>query len=457
MCDYVNSAASAVPGWVGAGLPAVEECGNPNIDFARSLFAETTLVRLMACFDDVFFRWLPLNPLLGPIWSFRCTAWALALSLACAGCGSNSFEYEPNDLLAASLLREEGTQKPKPIAESASQVVESWFGSLGDPRWPTDKLQGMVGAENVVSMEGVQRSAGAVGRGNDKVERGLYRKHCVSCHGLSGDGRGAAAMLLSPYPRDFRRGTFKFKSTLHGSKPTRSDLVRTLHEGIPGTSMPSFAALEQSEEFQEDIEALVEYIRFLSIRGEVERKLIAKQIREGVELSPESAECVAVLQQIAGQWASAESKVLAIPTPPEWSAEEMQASIERGSQWYRSEITACAKCHGDEGRGDGASQDFDDWTKDWTILAGIDPKNPVEWKEMKPWGALKPVIDRPRNFAWSSFRGGGNRQDIFRRLVLGIEGTPMPPIARAEGNNPGLTDDQIWDLVHFVLSLGGNP
>jgi hypothetical protein len=68
--------------------------------------------------------------------------------------------------------------------------------------------------------------------------------------------------------------------------------------------------------------------------------------------------------------------------------------------------------------------------------------------------ALKPVIDQPRNFAWGGFRGGSEPTDLFRRLVLGIEGSPMPPIARAEGNNPGLTDDEIWDLVHYVMSLG---
>jgi len=31
----------------------------------------------------------------------------------------------------------------------------------------------------------------------------------------------------------------------------------------------------------------------------------------------------------------------------------------------------------------------------------------------------------------------------------------MPPIARAVNGNPGLTDDEIWDLVHYVQSLSG--
>lgn len=363
------------------------------------------------------------------------------------GCGSSALQYSPNELYAAGLLREEGSVEPDAVAEKAAEVVSQWFGTLDAPRWPKD-------VASVVDMESVLRSAGPVGRGNDKIERGLYRKHCVSCHGLTGDGHGPAAMVLAPYPRDFRRGTFKFKSTPHGSKPTREDLQHTLRSGLPGTAMPSFAALEQADEFAHDVEALVEYVRFLSIRGEVERKLITKHVREGVELVADAPECVEAMQQVVASWESAPARAVAIPEPPVLGESEMADSIARGRKLYLSELTACAKCHGPEGRGDGNSQDFDDWTKDWTLLAGIDPKDPRAWRAMKPFGALKPVFDRPRNFASGGFRGGSKPTDLFRRLVLGIEGSPMPPIARAEGNNPGLTDDEIWDLVHYVMSLG---
>ena len=42
-------------------------------------------------------------------------------------------------------------------------------------------------------------------------QRGLYRQHCVHCHGITGDGAGPTAQFLMPYPRDFRTGEFKFK------------------------------------------------------------------------------------------------------------------------------------------------------------------------------------------------------------------------------------------------------
>ena len=44
-------------------------------------------------------------------------------------------------------------------------------------------------------------------------KNGLFREHCVHCHGVTGDGLGPTAAFLNPYPRDYRPGVFKFKST----------------------------------------------------------------------------------------------------------------------------------------------------------------------------------------------------------------------------------------------------
>ncbi len=375
---------------------------------------------------------------------------AVALGML-VGCGNGDFGFEPNELHAASLMRESGDVDPRKAARDVATVVETWFGTPDAPAWPREFLTDSV---SDIDMEKVARCAGPVGRSEDEIERGLFRKHCVICHGITSDGNGSAAALLAPYPRDFRRGTFKFKSTAAGYKPTRSDLYETLTHGIPGTAMPSFAALNQSREFAHDIEDLVEYVRYMAIRGEVERRLLSKSIREGLAVDPNREEARQVAITVTQRWKESETASIPVPAPPTLNASEMAASVERGKQWYISELTACVKCHGPTGQGDGLSQDYDEWTKDWTVLAGIDPKHPRDWKEMKPHGALKPVIDRPRNFAYRAFRGGGDREDLFRRIVLGIEGTPMPPIARAQGGNPGLTDDQIWDLVHYVLSIG---
>ena len=72
---------------------------------------------------------------------------------------------------------------------------------------------------------------------------------------------------------------------------------------------------------------------------------------------------------------------------------------------------------------------------------------------MKRFGALKPVIDDSRNLTLGAFRGGSSREDIYRRIVLGIEGSPMPAVARKQNDNPGVTEQEIQDLVEYVLSL----
>ncbi len=104
----------------------------------------------------------------------------------------------------------------------------------------------------------------------------------MHCHGITGDGAGPTAAFLNPYPRDYRKGVYKFKSSKKGSKPTHEDLKMVLMEGIAGTAMPSFKLLPDQE-----VEALLHYVRYLTARGEVERKLFELA---ATDLAPESAE-----------------------------------------------------------------------------------------------------------------------------------------------------------------------
>ena len=379
----------------------------------------------------------------------------LCLLVPLTGCNSSGLNYKPNDLHAASLTHESSDSSPKEAASSVAAWLEKWFGTMDAPVWPAPLAD-----LHVVNMQAVERCAGPVGRLEDKVERGIFRKHCVTCHGLSGDGRGPAAMFLDPYPRDFRRGTFKFKSTPAGSKPTAEDLQQVLRYGIPGTSMPSFQALEESEEFANDVEDLSHYVQFLAIRGEVERRMLTKMLRDSEPLAPESQWPLEILRSVVDKWNDAPNQVLPNPSLPSWMSDPSESkerleAIAKGKELFSSELTACSKCHGSSGRGDGTSQDYDEWTKDWTVLAGIDPKQPGAWKAMKPFGALKPVIAKPRNLQWGGLHGGSDPISIYKRIVLGIEGTPMPPVARASNSNPGLTDEEIWCVVSYVQELGG--
>src|SRR5262249_10375993 len=98
----------------------------------------------------------------------------------------------------------------------------------------------------------------------------LYRRHCLHCHGVSGAGDGPTANFLYPRPRDYRPAKFKFTSTPNGAKPTRDDLRRTIRDGLHGTSMPAFESMMSASE----IDQVLEYVLFLSMRGETELALI---------------------------------------------------------------------------------------------------------------------------------------------------------------------------------------
>ncbi len=74
----------------------------------------------------------------------------------------------------------------------------------------------------------------------------LFQKHCASCHGIHGDGKGAAATYLRISPANLVKGPLKFKSHL-GKAPSREDLFRSITVGFPLSGMPSFGHLSPQD------------------------------------------------------------------------------------------------------------------------------------------------------------------------------------------------------------------
>lgn len=70
-----------------------------------------------------------------------------------------------------------------------------------------------------------------------------YIQYCARCHGATGLGDGPDAKRVPVTPRNFTRGTFKFRTTASGTPPTDTDLMNVLNHGLSGSGMPNFANL----------------------------------------------------------------------------------------------------------------------------------------------------------------------------------------------------------------------
>ena len=344
--------------------------------------------------------------------------------------------------------------------------------------------------------------------GEPAVERALggyslYRQHCLHCHGITGDGAGPTAEFLYPRPRDYRKGVFKFTSTTTGAKPTRLDLRKTLLNGLAGTSMPAFEALMSPQE----IEQVIDYVIFLSLRGETELGLIEEALIADEDApEPIPADIVQdVARSVINKWTMAEGQVVG---PPVRRVASTRDSIERGREMFLGRTPQkleCAGCHGALAQGNGPSfidrgifnkvitggdgMGLTHWDTDQARLLveeaigeryeelafeaeghhhslqgeaakfkesqHLEPfesylkKNMAVWKDgsFDDWG--QPI--RPANLNLGMYKGGRRPIDIYWRIAKGINGAKMP------GHFPAVQPDQIWDLVNFVLALPYDP
>ena len=235
----------------------------------------------------------------------------------------------------------------------------------------------------------------------------VYQERCVQCHGVSGDGDGPAAKFLYPRPRDYRKGLFKFTSTPYGFRPLRNDLERTIKAGIRGTSMPAFNLLHETE-----IQAVMDYVLMLTYRGEFEEGLV--NLADAEEAIDPALVKEEVLPLVTQRWVQAESQqVQPLTSQPKFTEEH----VALGKQAFLT--IGCAKCHGEDGRG----QMADNIGKD-------------------AWGRTTRAADLTSGM----LHGGQRPLDIYRRIYSGINGTPMPGFSSALQSQP----DTLWHLVAYV-------
>jgi mono/diheme cytochrome c family protein len=264
----------------------------------------------------------------------------------------------------------------------------------------------------------------------------VYQQRCSGCHGISGDGMGAAAPYLRPKPRDYRKAIYKFTSTPYGDRPARQDFVRTIRRGAKGTSMPAFPWLSN-----EDLEAVVDYVIYLSLRGRVEESvaLAADDYDEDEPL--DSVEFVDALESELRRWDVASARVVrAASAEPAFD----ENSVKLGRTLFIN--SSCYQCHGVDAKGQ------TEWLSEEFIAA--QQSAPPEKRILinyDAWGDPAPAADITARL----LHGGRRPIDIYRRIYTGINGTPMPAFGRIFAKDP----DAIWHMVHYVLHIvdGGDP
>ncbi len=362
-----------------------------------------------------------------------------SLLIAALGCGDPESHFPVNRV----YLKKQELAAQLELSDQQRQdivgVLELLFGTPDAPRVPD--LAGL-DVSLALPLEKLRFAAGPVSSDQSGRQLGLYRKHCAHCHGLSGDGAGPTAWFLEPYPRDFRRGIFKYKSTPGPlAPPTHDDLASQIRSGNPGSGMPAFNLLSGDE-----LEALVGYVKYLSIRGEVERALIFESIDQLdeydrlIDLSlqeedpDEFAEQLdpikATLSGIVRRWLDAPNQVTQVPPPPAgWNSAD---SIRRGQELFTGNVANCVKCHGlDRAR-----------RRPERRLRRLGARNrgpaePGRHRSLPGRGRLPPSPAQPRNLQYGLYRGGSRPEDIYRRIHNGIAGTPMPAAAlQPAGANP---------------------
>ncbi len=308
----------------------------------------------------------------------------------------------------------------------------------------------------------------------------MYRQQCWHCHGADGGGNGSTADFLSPRPRDYRRGIFKFTALDNKARPRRDDLYRILEEGIYGSAMPSFKRFSKAQ-----LNGLVDYVRLLAIRGETEILLSTEYDSEigGFPID-------VVMQTYLDVWAKwdvAWDEFISYDGEVPRIDEE---SIAHGRELFMDAKTAnCFSCHGEDGRGGGVSafearalNDEIQAELDVIDAALVDAKKhaggiakdekhkqqrhlalaKVERLEKRRFDLVNERVKddwgneiEPRDLTRGTFRFGRRPIDLFRRVYAGINGTPMPSHSSLKGPDGErlLTDEDLWDIVHYVRSL----
>lgn len=268
--------------------------------------------------------------------------------------------------------------------------------------------------------------------GTDPNGAELYAFHCARCHGVNGDGNGPTPML--PKARHFGFERFKFTDTLNGLKqpqgaagtlggiPTDDVLAGIIKRGIDGSPMPAF----EEETTEAERLAIVRHVKTRFLRPD---RLLAARLTVELEKAKKDEEFDPKKdwppkQDKQDKWfAEAVADVTGSePCPlPSPFPQPKEGFEQRAAALFNK--LGCLGCHGEKGTGT------------------VDPNRKND----------NGTVAYPRDLTVGVYKGGREPEHLYRRIYLGIPGTPMKAFAKEA------TEDQIVDLVYYVKRFADNP
>ena len=129
--------------------------------------------------------------------------------------------------IQAALARVPGRVHELEIVKKHGKLVWEVEVITAEGRHTLVDVDSATGAVTHTEEKTLEKLAGDAARG--KV---IFERHCVSCHGETGNGKGPMGPLLAPPAADYTSERIRQKSD--------AELLHAIQEGRPGTAMRSF-------------------------------------------------------------------------------------------------------------------------------------------------------------------------------------------------------------------------
>ncbi len=234
-----------------------------------------------------------------------------------------------------------------------------------------------------------------------------YNNYCMQCHGMKGDGKGPASQGMVPAPRDLTQGMYKFGHVALGELPTDDDFKRIIRNGLNGTPMLPWDISD------ERLMAVIQYIK---------------------TFSPE--------------WKKAGAGTSNVFQTDPWKDKLASEAIEQGKKVYHG-IAQCYSCHP-------SYASLEEINAAATELTGSGTEEIRENAQLSMiQGSSFGHSYMPPDFTKHHIRTARTREDIYKRLVSGVNGTTMPSWRGMLSLSANQQEDEknLWALAYYVESL----